>query len=99
MAPLAATIESNYVLEAPDSPTSVAIETYELQGEGVVKIDLLYLFSHAVRNLKITSTLDRVTQSNHQHLLVTGDGDETRQGVLDVKESVREYLCRRTHGF
>jgi hypothetical protein len=90
---LAAKIESNYVLEAPEAPSSITIETYDLQGEGVVKMDLLYTFDRPVRNLKVTSTLDRVTQANHQHLLVTGGGDDTRQGVLDVNHpSVNIYV-------
>jgi hypothetical protein len=78
-------IRSNFHVESAGEPLSVTVERYAFQGQGAVKIDLLYVFDRPVKRLIVTSTLHLITQPDHQHLLALGDGDETRQGVLDVK--------------
>ena len=50
----------------------------------MVRLDVVYTFGHEVNDLKITSALDRITQSDHRNLLQIGEGDDTRQGVLDA---------------
>jgi hypothetical protein len=37
-----------------------------------------------VTNLKVSSTLDRITQADHSHILQVGEGDDTREGVLSA---------------
>jgi hypothetical protein len=78
-------VTSHFQVSAPDAPSSITLEKYDFQGEGAVRIDLLYKFAHDVTTLNVTSTLPEITQPDHQHLLALGDGDDTRQGVLNMK--------------
>lgn len=79
-----AALKANYHLEAPEPPERTIVERYEFISDNVVRLDLLYSFSHEVVDLKISASLYQITQANHQHLLQIGEGDDTRQGVLDA---------------
>jgi hypothetical protein len=83
-------IKSHFSVTAPEEPSSITLESYEFQGESAVKIGLLYTFSHDVTKLNVTSKLHVITQPDHQHLLAIGEGDDTRQGVLDMKTPLVE---------
>ena len=78
-------IKTNYGVLAPEEPHSITIEKFDFQGEDAARIDLLYDFDHEVNDLRITSTLHRITQPDHRHLLALGEGDDTRQGVLNLQ--------------
>ena len=82
-----AALNANYTLSAPEPPASIEVERAELQSDSAVKIDLLYHFPHDVAILTVSSTLPKITQPDHQHLLALGDGDDTRQGILDARRS------------
>jgi hypothetical protein len=83
-------IKSHFSVMAPEEPSSITLESYEFQGGSAVKIDLLYAFNHDVTKLTVTSKLHLITQPDHQHLLAIGEGDDTRQGVLDLKTPLVE---------
>jgi hypothetical protein len=53
-----------------------------------VRIDLLYSFKEAPTKVRITSTLERITQTDHSHIVQIGEGDDTREAVLDAKNPV-----------
>ena len=76
-------IGENYKVLAPDVPLETAIDNYEFIADNVARIDIAYTFEHDVRNLTVVSTLDRLTQPDHRHLLQIGDGDQSRHAVLD----------------
>ncbi len=89
-------IEENYRLEAPDAASSVVVRSSSL-ADGVVLLEYDYSFSHTVTNLKITSTLNRITQPDHSHIVQVGDGDDARQAVLNsASPSVEIDLRDRT---
>jgi hypothetical protein len=60
------------------------IRTSETVAENIVVLDLLYTFSHPVRDLKISSTLDRATEPQHSHIVQIGEDDDMRQAVIDA---------------
>ena len=76
-------IASNYQLRAPNPPLDTALTDYSLTAENVARIRVLYTFEATVTDLTVDSTLDRITQENHRHLLQIGEGDEARTAVLD----------------
>jgi hypothetical protein len=76
-------IQANYQLEAPEPPLSMAIRSSDTIADNVVLLDLLYDFAHPVTSLRITSTLDRIAQPDHSHIIQIGDGDDTREAVLN----------------
>ncbi len=80
---LFAAIEANYQLSAPDPPLDISLEEYFLTADNVARIRVLYTFETDVRDLTVVSTLDRLTQENHQHLLQIGEGEAARTAVLD----------------
>jgi hypothetical protein len=49
---------------------------------------LLYTFKQAPTTIRIISTLERITQADHSHIVQIGEGDDTREAVLDAKNSV-----------
>jgi HupE / UreJ protein len=77
-------IEANYHLEAPDPPSSMAIRSCDTIADNVVLLDLVYDFAHPITSLRITSTLDRIAQPDHSHIIQIGDGDDTREAVLNA---------------
>lgn len=79
-----AALKANYHLEAPEPPASTIVDHYDFLTDNVLRLDLLYAFSHMVTNLKVSSTLDRITQADHSHILQVGEGDDTREGVLSA---------------
>ena len=76
-------IDANYQVRAPDAPLDTALEEYFLTAENVARLRVVYTFEADVRDLTVVSTLDRLTQENHQHLLQIGEGDAARTAVLD----------------
>ncbi|MBI4475387.1 MAG: HupE/UreJ family protein [Acidobacteria bacterium] len=77
-------ITTNYKVEAPELPAVKTVRQYSFITGNTVLFDLVYAFDHPVTNLKISSTLDRITQSGHSHILQIGVGDDTREAVLDA---------------
>lgn len=77
-------VQENYHIEAPESPASTVVQHYDAIAENVVLLDILYTFNHPVSNLKVTSTLDRITQPDHSHIVQIGEGDDTREAVLSA---------------
>jgi hypothetical protein len=76
-------IEANYHLEAPDPPSSMVIRSCDTIADNVILLDLVYDFAHPITSLRITSTLDRIAQPDHSHIIQIGDGDDTREAVLN----------------
>lgn len=79
-----AALKANYHVEAPDPPQRTIVERYDLAADNAVRLDLLYSFGHEVTDVKVSSTLDRITQPDHRHLFQFGEGDDARQGVIDA---------------
>ena len=79
-----AALKANYRVEAPAAPLSTVIEKYDFLTDNVARLDLLYTFGNPVADIRITSSLDAITQPDHRHLLHIGEGDDTRQGVVDA---------------
>ena len=80
---LFAAIDANYQISAPDPPLDTVLAEYSFTAENVARLRVLYTFAADVRDLTVVSTLDRLTQENHKHLLQIGEGDEARTAVLD----------------
>src|SRR5262245_43378465 len=81
---IAEIIESNYHLEGPELPSATVLEQSEFITDNVIRLDLLYKFDHTLSEIRISSTLNRVTQADHTHLLQIGKGDDVREAVLDA---------------
>lgn len=79
-----AALKANYHVAAPDAPQRTIVERYDFVTGNVVRLDLLYSFDHEVTDVKVSSTLHRITQADHRHLLQFGEDDDTRQGVIDA---------------
>src|SRR5262245_26519889 len=84
VADMASAIEANYHIEGPDAPSNRIVQASDAIAEDVVAFDLQYVFDHPVTSLRITSTLDRITQADHSHIVQIGRGDTTREAVLNA---------------
>jgi len=80
-------VQANYHIEAPESPLQTAVQRTDTIAENTLLLDLIYTFNRPVTNLKVTSTLDRITQADHSHILQVGEGDSTREAVLNAANS------------
>jgi hypothetical protein len=87
---LAKAIEANYRIEAPEAPLRIETLQSEPIADNVVLLDLLYTFKQAPSKVRITSTLERITQADHSHIVQIGEGDDTREAVLDAKNPVAD---------
>jgi hypothetical protein len=81
---LAEAVTTNYKLDAPEPPLTVAVQQQDSIADNVEVLELVYTFSHTVKKLHIVSTLDRVTQAGHSHILQIGEGDDARQAILNA---------------
>jgi hypothetical protein len=77
-------VTTNYKLEAPEPPLTMIVRRQETIADNVDVLELVYTFSHGVKKLHIVSTLDRVTQPGHSHILQIGEGDDARQAILNA---------------
>ena len=80
---VAKAIQTNYQIGGPEPPATVVVRSDAI-AENVVLLRFVYTFDHPVTNLRITSTLDRITQADHSHIVQIGEGDEMRQAVLNA---------------
>lgn len=64
---------ANYRIEGPDAPTAVQSEGYEIASESVVRLNAVYTFPFQVTRLRIASSLEKLTQPNHRHLVAVRD--------------------------
>jgi HupE/UreJ protein len=87
---LAEAIEANYRIEAPEAPLRIETLHSEPIASNVVLLDLLYTFKQPPTTIQITSTLERITQADHSHIVQVGEGDDTREAVLDAKNPVAQ---------
>jgi len=85
---LAKAIEKNYRIEAPQAPLRIETLHSDAIAENVVLLDLLYAFNEPPTRIRITSTLDRITQADHSHIVQIGEADDTHEAVLDAKNPV-----------
>jgi hypothetical protein len=79
-----AAVKANYLVEAPEPPANIAVARREFVADNLLQMELVYTFDHSVKNLKISSTLDKLTQPDHTHILQIGEGDDTREGILNA---------------
>jgi hypothetical protein len=76
--------QDNYRVEAPEPPIKTKVESYGFLADNVLRLEVLHTFNHDVTDLRIVSSLDRITQADHRNLLQIGESDNSRQGVLDA---------------
>jgi hypothetical protein len=79
-------IQANYQLGGPEAPSSVAASS-EALADNIVLLKFVYSFDHDVTKLRIKSTLHRVTQADHTHIVQIGEGDDTREAILNAGNS------------
>lgn|SRR5262245_1224841 len=77
-------IEANYRLEASELPSSMAIRSSDTIADNVILLEFVYAFAHPITRLRITSTLDRIADADHTHIIQIGEGDDTREAVLNT---------------
>lgn len=83
--PVFAAIKQHYRLSADRAaPTSVLLNRYGLSGGNTLRLELQYTFDRPVGALAIDSTLHRLTQPDHRHLVHVTLGRASREAVLDA---------------
>lgn len=81
-------VEANYRLQAPDPPLMVETLHSDTIANNVMLLDLLYTFARPVDRLIVTSTLDRITATGYSHIVQIGEGDDTREAVLNATNPI-----------
>ena len=77
-------INANYRVTADTALISTRVEQYQLVDDDVLQLELRYTFAESVTRVTVSSTLHRITQENHRHLLRVDFGEASREGVLDA---------------
>ena len=81
-------IRQHYILGDPEPPASVTLR-YGVSDGHVLDADLVYKFQEEVRQLSVTSTLDRLALPGHQHLISVRFGGEPKETVLRTQGTRR----------
>ena len=77
-------ILDNYQVSLPGSEPMVPERVgYDLVAGNVIRLDFVYVFDREANNLNVVSSLDRITQEDHRHLLQIGEANDARHRVLD----------------
>ena len=84
-------IKQNYILRGPELPSQVTLERYSVVEDHVLDAVLVYVFPADVKQLDVTSTLDRITQTGHQHLISVGQDKTVQEAVLDGENPHRVF--------
>lgn len=80
---LTSAMTDNYRVSLPDGDPAVAERTgYELVSSNIVRLELSYRFDREATDLNVFSSLDRITQDDHRHVLQIGEGNQVRYTVL-----------------
>jgi HupE / UreJ protein len=77
-------VRAHYRLEAEAAPIRVETLHSDEIANNVMLLDLLYTFPAPFKRLKIRSTLDLISQPDHSHIVQIGEGDDTREAVLNA---------------
>lgn len=81
-------IKNHYHLRAPDEPSAITLERYDLVADNVLAMQVVYTFRREVTSLAVASTLPQITQPNHQHLLRVDRDGVIQQALLDFAQPV-----------
>jgi hypothetical protein len=79
-----AAVKEHYAIGAPEAPLRTLVERHEIVEDHVLRMDVRYDFSHDVKTLDVTSTLDALLGPTHQHILTASINGETSRAVLDA---------------
>jgi hypothetical protein len=79
-----AAVKENYQVRAAAPPLHISVEQYGIIDGHVLRMELNETFAEDVSRLEITSTLDRIARSGHQHLASATVDGIVHQAVLDA---------------
>ncbi len=85
-----AAVKANYRVLSEPAIASTSLERFDLVAENTVEMEIVCRASADIRRLEIASTLDRITQPDHTHLLRMPQGSGLRQAVLTAERPVVE---------
>jgi hypothetical protein len=77
-------IRANYHVRSAVLPIDTTVERYELIGDATLRLTIVYRFDRDVAAVDVASTLFRVTQSDHKHLVTIVRGGDVQEAILDV---------------
>jgi hypothetical protein len=82
--PLYAAIRQHYVVRTLDLPIATTVERYRLGSGTMLSVNITYRFAADVRRLQVESTLDRISQADHRHVVIATLGGVVHEAVLDA---------------
>ena len=77
-------IKEHYTLGAPEPAERIVAEKYQIADDHVLQIEIRQTFGTDVGRLDVTSSLDALLGSAHQHLVTAIVNGEPRRAVLDA---------------
>jgi len=84
-------VAQHYSVRSAGDPLQTTVERYQLTDETRVRLDILYRFAADVSTIDVTSTLDLITQPNHQHLMSVRSGPITHEAVLEISRTTAAF--------
>jgi HupE / UreJ protein len=90
--PLYAAVREHFTVRSGSaSPTRTTVERYVLLPDGRLRLEIVYQFAEDVRALRVESTLDAITQSDHQHLATAAIGGIMHDAILTAEAPVSVF--------
>lgn len=85
-----AAVRANYRVLSEPPIVSTSLERFDLVAENTIEMQIVYRAPADIRWLEIASTLHRITQPDHTHLLRIPQGSALRQAVLTAERPAVE---------
>jgi hydrogenase/urease accessory protein HupE len=89
-------VNRHYTVLGPDAPVETRLESLEPLPGNLVRLHVVYTFSHDVAELKITSTLPQVMPAGHQNMVTLRFNGELKEAVLTASSPSADFTGVRT---
>ena len=86
-----ALIKTHYNLRAPEPPTAIVAERYDVTDDHVLQISIKYTFDRSIRRLDLTSTLDAIAGADHQHAASATIDGAVQRSLLDGSQRTASF--------
>lgn len=78
-------VEHHYSVGCPEAPVKTTLEKYVLIDGHAVHLEILYVCSHPVETITVTSTLHNVMAPGHQHLMSLTLNGTSHEAILNAQ--------------
>jgi hypothetical protein len=77
-------VQDHYSVRSPAAPVRATLEKYQLLANYLLQMDVLYVFAQDVKEIEVTSTMDRIMPAGHEHLMSVRLNGTLHEAILNA---------------